>query len=130
MLALNYRSCRAAEAMVVAIVDDNERLRVALGRLLKAAGYEIALFESAEAYLAAPPGEVGCFLLDVHLPGMSGVDLLRHLRPRTLLPIILMTADQSLAGCAAELGCDELLLKSTVGDRMLSTIASLVSRPA
>ena len=116
--------------MVVAIVDDSEGIRVALGRLLNAAGYEIALFESAEAYLAAAPREVGCLLLDVHLPGMSGVDLLRHLRPRTSLPIILITSDHTLAGCAAQLGCDELLLKPTLGDLMCPTIASLVSRPA
>ena len=45
--------------MLVVVVEDDNGLRVAFGRLLRAAGYETSLFESAEAFLAAPPAEAG-----------------------------------------------------------------------
>ena len=83
---------------VVAVVEDNDGLRLSVGRLLRAGGYDTALFESAEAYLAAPPKSAHCLLLDIHLPGMSGLDLQRHLRAQpNARPIILTTADRSLA---------------------------------
>jgi DNA-binding response OmpR family regulator len=81
--------------MVVAVVEHSEGFCVALARLLNAAGLEVAVVQSAEACLAAALRDVRCLSLDVHLPGMSGVDLIRtirQLRPRTS-PIILVTAD-------------------------------------
>ena len=116
--------------MIVAVVEDFEGLRVAVGRLLRAAGYEIALFDSAEAYLAAPPANPVCVLLDMHLRGMSGLDLQRHLQSNqsTPPPIILTTADRSFGDCARDLGCDALLIKPIPNELLLTTIASLVRR--
>jgi FixJ family two-component response regulator len=117
--------------MLVAVVEDHESLRVAIGRLLRAAGYETVLFDSAEAYLAEPPCEVACVLLDIGLPGMSGLDLHRHLRSddSTSPAIILTTADRSLEGRGEVLGCDALLLKPVVPEQLLTAIGSLVKRP-
>jgi FixJ family two-component response regulator len=117
--------------LVVAVVEDHESLRVAIGRLLLAAGYETALFDSAEAYLAEPPGDVGCVLLDIGLPGMSGLDLHHRLRSSDSASpaIILTTADRSLEGKGEALGCDALLLKPVVPEQLLTAIGSLVKRP-
>ena len=116
--------------MIVAVVEDFEGLRVAIGRLLRAAGYEIALFDSAEANLAAPPTNPVCLVLDMHLRGMSGLDLQRHLRSgqSAPVPIILTTADPSFRDCARDLGCDALLIKPLPNELLLTTIASFVRR--
>ena len=113
---------------VVAVIDDNEELRIALGRLLHAAGYVTALFDSAEAYLAASPPMPDCLLVDLHLPGMSGLDLQRHLRARPNTPrIILTTADPSRVDEAERSGCDAVLRKPLLSETLLSTVASCVA---
>jgi FixJ family two-component response regulator len=78
---------------VVAIVDDDASLRRALARLLRTVGWQAVTFASAEAFLQAdlqkPPD---CLVLDLWLPGMSGMELLEHLRTLgSTLPVILIT---------------------------------------
>jgi len=117
--------------MVVAVVEDHDGLRVALHRLLRTAGYDTALFNSAEAYLAAQPSMPVCVLVDVRLPGMSGIELQRHLRAQPPVPrIILTTADRSLAEHAVELGVDAMLIKPVTREALLSTIASFLQDAA
>jgi FixJ family two-component response regulator len=78
--------------LTVAIVDDDESLRTALGRVLRAADYNVALFPSAEAFLA-DDSRPDCLILDVKLPGISGVDLERRLRILDVrVPILFITA--------------------------------------
>jgi FixJ family two-component response regulator len=78
--------------LTVAIVDDDESIRRALGRLLGAAGYNIALFPSAEAFLDADT-RPDCLVLDVRLPGVSGIELERRLRILDVrVPIVFITA--------------------------------------
>jgi FixJ family two-component response regulator len=79
--------------VLVTIVDDDESIRRALRRLLHSAGLEADTFGSAEEYLRQGDHETGCLILDVRLPGMSGLDLQRELtalNPR--IPIIFMSA--------------------------------------
>ena len=83
-----------AASPLIAIVDDDESVRDALTGLLHAVGWQAEAFASAEAFLQS--GQVhttACLLLDVRLPGLSGLELQRQLRasqPR--LPIIFLTA--------------------------------------
>jgi FixJ family two-component response regulator len=57
-------------APIVHVVDDDASFRKAIARLLQAAGYRVALYESADRLLTASPGaEPGCILLDVRCPG-------------------------------------------------------------
>ena len=83
----------------VALIDDVERRRIALARLLSSAGFQPAAFASAEEFLNhANDLRFDCLLLDVHLPGHSGLEVLRVLRrngERT--PVVFLIADQDRA---------------------------------
>jgi len=78
---------------VVAVVDDDASLRRALARLLRVMGYETMTFASAEAFLQAGlQKSPACLVLDVWLPGISGLALLEHLASLdNTLPVILIT---------------------------------------
>ena len=62
---------------VVAVIDDDASVRGALLRLLRTAGFEVCLFATADEYLAyTDRADVDCLVIDVRLPGMSGLELL------------------------------------------------------
>jgi FixJ family two-component response regulator len=65
------------------VVDDEEAVRVSLGKLLRVIGIPSTGFASAEAFLASYRGdEQGCLLVDIRMPGMNGLDLLDELQRR------------------------------------------------
>jgi len=75
------------------VVDDEEVVRTSLGKLLRAIGIASTGFSSAEAFLKTYRGdEDGCLLVDIRMPGMSGIDLLETLERRgSILPAIVMS---------------------------------------
>ena len=74
------------------VVDDEDAVRSSLGRLLRAIGIPSTGFASAEAFLAAYAGESGCLIVDIRMPGMTGIDLLEELQRRgTRLSTIVIT---------------------------------------
>jgi two-component system, LuxR family, response regulator FixJ len=75
------------------IVDDEETVRTTLGRLLRALGIPSTGFSSAEAFLASYKGdEEGCLIVDIKMPGMSGLDLLDTLQWRgSTMPAIIIS---------------------------------------
>ena len=77
----------------VFVIDDEEPVRAALVKLLRAIGFPSRAFPSAAAYLESDVvGVDGCLLLDLRMPGMSGIDLIEELNRRGLsIPAILMT---------------------------------------
>ncbi len=79
---------------IVAIVDDDRNLRVALQDLLGTAGLRGELYASAEEFLSRKSHlAVDCIVSDLRLPGMSGIDLLRRLRREGMQhPVIIMTS--------------------------------------
>ena len=76
------------------VVDDDASTRRALTRLILSLGFEVEVFESAEAFLqGATPDADACLLVDVHMPGMNGVNLcLKLAASGSNLPTILMSA--------------------------------------
>jgi FixJ family two-component response regulator len=78
----------------ISIVDDDRSFREATRRLMKSAGYDVSLFESAEAYLSSDRvRDSACLILDMNMPGLSGFELQQHLiaeGDRT--PVILVSA--------------------------------------
>jgi FixJ family two-component response regulator len=111
---------------IIAIVDDDEPLREALGSVLKAAGFLIDTFPSAEEFLASPRRqEIACLILDVRLPGMSGIELQRRLSEAgCTIPIIFVTAhgDASLRDMLLKSGAAGFLNKPVRSDTLLREI--------
>jgi FixJ family two-component response regulator len=118
-------------APVVAVVEDDVATRVAFSRLLRAGGFEPAPYESAEAFLAAPPARPPtCLVLDIQLRGMSGLDLQQRLRAeRSALPVIVVTASDapSVRTTSTRLGCTAFLHKGVDGRVILSLIRQLAT---
>jgi FixJ family two-component response regulator len=77
----------------IAVVDDDPSVRRSLERLLRSTGLRVVTFESAEQFLTlCRPDEVSCLILDVHLGGMSGIELHTTLRKAGILtPVILIS---------------------------------------
>jgi FixJ family two-component response regulator len=100
---------------VVAVVEDDAVSRTTLGRVLRIGGFEPELFDSAEAFIAdAASRKLLCLILDLHLGGMSGIDLQRKLRrDGSTLPIIITTAnrEESVKARAEHGGCRAVLWK-------------------
>jgi FixJ family two-component response regulator len=84
-------------APLVTVVDDDISVRESLESLIRSVGLEVRLSASAEEFLSAPhPRKSDCLILDVRLPGMSGIELHRHLvAQRYDVPVIFMTAHAS-----------------------------------
>ena len=83
-----------ADIPTIAVVDDDDSVREALGNLLRSLGLAVAGFDSAEAFLASPAAQgVACLIADMQMSGMSGLDLQRHLLTIGRgVPVILITA--------------------------------------
>lgn len=81
-------------APLVAVIDDDESLRLALVGLLRSEGYDARGFSSAEEFLDADPSsDTSCIVTDIQMPGMSGIDLKLELNARqSPLPVIMITA--------------------------------------
>ena len=113
---------------LVAVVEDDADERTALGRVLRAAGFDVSSYASAGEFRAAPPPRALCLLLDVQLDGLSGVDLLRGLRAAgSSLPVIVSTAgeDDDWQREAAALGCVAILRKPFSGRDLVSFLRTL-----
>lgn len=115
------------------MVEDDPATLKALGRVLRAQGYDTATYGSAEAYLDAPPARrPACLLLDNHLGGMSGLDLQRDLRARgSTVPVIVMTAfdDRRVRNEAYRIGCAGCVEKVGDFDVLLQLLRSVRTEP-
>src|SRR5450432_4327965 len=101
---------------IIAVVDDDESVRESLAGLAESVGYEAALFASAEEFLqsARQRDSLACLILDVRLPGMSGVELYTRLTQSSQsTPTIIITAhaDPGMNTWAAKAGVIALLHK-------------------
>jgi FixJ family two-component response regulator len=100
---------------IIAVVDDDESVRESLAGLAESVGYEAALFASAEEFLQTVHhhDSLACLILDVRLPGMSGVELYTQL-PRSLRSITIFItahADPRMTSWAADEGVIAVLYK-------------------
>jgi CheY-like chemotaxis protein len=114
-------------AGTVYVIDDDASVRRALGRRLKLTEWQITTFDSAEAFLADLDNLVpACLVLDIQLGGMSGLDLLAHMKNvRPAWPIVAMSGsdDDSLEAEALRLGARAFLRKPFDSDLLIDAIA-------
>jgi FixJ family two-component response regulator len=114
----------------VAIVDDDENLSAAFADLLRSAGFAAEMFPSAEEFLRRARQEsLRCLVLDLGLSGMSGLELLRHLRANGWsMPIVCITAqpdsDGELAKQILEAGAQTILYKPFDSEELLHLLQS------
>jgi FixJ family two-component response regulator len=110
--------------LLVSVIDDDASFRLALVGSLRSLGYGTRGFTSAEEFIAE--GESGdCLVTDIHMPGMSGLDLLRRLKARgTGLPVIMVTgrSEPGLEAKAAAGGAVCLLMKPFKIDALISCL--------
>jgi FixJ family two-component response regulator len=116
---------------LVAIVDDDELIRVSLQGLMKAAGFNALAFESAEAFLnSGKQDNTGCLIADIRMPGMSGLELQAKLNQENhRIPIIFITAqgDEKLRLQALRAGAVEFLTKPFDDEMLLENIRAAMS---
>lgn len=116
-------------APLVVIVEDDAATLTALGRVLRAGGFDAAAYRSAEDFLEFPPSRLPrCLVVDVRLRGMTGLDLQRRLTALgSRLPVIVMTAfdDARLRNEAYRTGCAGYLDKGSDAEVLLNMIRSL-----
>jgi FixJ family two-component response regulator len=109
------------------LVDDEAAQRRAMSRLLGAHELEVRAYESAEAFLAGfDPQAAGCLLLDLRMPGASGLELQQELRRRGAeVPIVFLTghADVPTSVYSMKLGAVDVLQKPVQEQRLLEALA-------
>ena len=118
-------------ASIVFVVDDDVSVRESLDLLIRAAGWQPETFESAVAFLSRPrPTLPCCLVLDVTLPGLSGLELQQQLAERTDMPIIFITGhgDVPMSVQAMKAGAVEFLTKPFTNDVLLGAIGGAIER--
>ncbi len=118
---------------IIAVVDDDESVRESLANLAESVGYETELYASAEDFLKSVHhrDSLACLILDVRLPGMSGIELYEQ-RPLSLrsIPTIFITAhaDPDLNTWATKAGVIALLYKPFQPEILLQAVRKAITQ--
>jgi len=119
---------------IVFVIDDDPSVRKALGRLLKSLRFRVEMFTSAEEFLQQPlPDVPACVILDVHMPGLSGLDLQRTLADSSGgLPIVFITGhgDIPMTVRAMKAGAVDFLAKPFNDLDLLAAVRQAIARHA
>lgn len=121
----------AAEASLVSVVDDDESVRESLPDLLREFGFSARTFSTAQEFLSSDSiGETKCLILDLAMPGMSGLDLQHELRRRGQnIPVIFITAhkDDAVREQALKDGAVNFLYKPFSDTALLDALKAAFS---
>lgn len=122
------------ETPIVRLIDDDVSFRRAVQRLLRAAGHRVAEYSSVGAMLLEGIGpSPGCLVLDIHMPGPSGLDLQEMIATQPEpLPVIFVTAEATVHETlrAMKAGAADFLFKPVDGDALLSAVNKAVAEDA
>ena len=120
-----------SDGSLVWVIDDDESVRKALSRLIQSVGLDVQTFPSAQAFLAEDLQEgASCLVLDVRMPGLSGLDLLEELRQAGLeTPVIFITGhgDVPLSVRAMKAGAVDFLEKPFNDQQLLDAIHQAIA---
>lgn len=120
----------------IAIVDDDALVREALSDCMESAGYSVEGFASAEEFLASNSGqnaacfvvEIACLILDIQLPGATGLELQRRLGDAAGPPVVFVTANATDANrdLALKLGAKSFLSKPVRCQELLNAVKAAI----
>jgi FixJ family two-component response regulator len=131
---MNRPMTAVVQAPIVCIVDDDQAVRDALGSLFRSVGLTVASFGSAADFLARENADApGCLVLDVRLPGVSGLDFQAQLSGMdNRLPIVFMTGhgDIPMSVRAMKAGALDFLAKPFRDQDMLDAVSAAIERDA
>jgi FixJ family two-component response regulator len=116
---------------IVHLIEDHESSRVASARVLRSGGYAVRAYASADEFLAQLTPDPGCIVLDLHLPGHSGLDLQERLASTdNPLPIVFLTghADVPKTVRAMKAGAVDFLIKPVEGPVLLEAVSRALVR--
>jgi FixJ family two-component response regulator len=134
MTAVDLAMAQPMMSQLIYIIEDDASLRSALARLLSASGYRVALFESGTQFLhqlQSTSLELGCILLDINLPGLTGMQLHEQLiQQANRMPIIYLTGEGNIAMSVRAIkdGAEDFLTKPVEKHALLTAIASAMQR--
>ena len=113
----------------IAVIDDDESLCRSLSRLLRASGFQTAIYPSGEAFLAdTKRPQFDCLILDIQFDGMSGIELQKRIMASgSKVPIIFITAhdDPAVRDEAIAAGCKAFFRKTDPGEAVLAVLAAI-----
>jgi FixJ family two-component response regulator len=116
----------------VYVVEDDPAVRESLAWVIESAGYRVEAFATAEAFLAAfDPERPACLITDVRMPGMSGLELQKHLAEKRIeIPLIFITAHGTVPAAvrAMRAGAIDYLLKPYNNEALLTRIAQAIGQ--
>jgi FixJ family two-component response regulator len=116
---------------IVYVIDDDVSVRESLELLIQTAGWQPETYASAQQFLSRPqPAVPCCLVLDVTLPGLSGLELQKQLAGRTYMPIVFITGhgDIPMTVQAMKAGAVEFLTKPFKDDALLNAIRGAIER--
>ena len=118
---------------LVYVVDDDASFRTAIERRLRVAGYEVETYSSAQLLLDRVPAaeRPGCILLDVQMPGLTGLELQsRLIELGSILPIVFVTghADTPTTVRAIKAGAEDFLTKPASSEQLIAAIERALAR--
>ncbi|OWJ69067.1 response regulator transcription factor [Inquilinus limosus] len=113
---------------LIAVVDDDSSMREAMKGLMRAVGFSVETFTSAESFLeSADLFQIACLVADANLPGISGLELHHHLMANAInIPTIIITAypREDLRSSSQDSGVLAYLVKPLIQDDLLSYVRS------
>ena len=119
-------------APFIHVVDDDPSFRTAVSRLLRAAGYQVVLYESGDELLRQPPSvDHGCILLDLRMPGLGGLELQDRLNEMDcILPIVFLTGhgDIPTSVKAVKAGAEDFLSKPVAKKTLVEAVEKALAR--
>jgi FixJ family two-component response regulator len=128
---MSTHAASAVEDSIVHVVEDDDSSRKATARLLQTAGYAVRVYPSASEFLAELPAGPGCLVLDLRLPGPSGLDLQERLTTAANpMPIVFLSGqgDVPKTARAMKAGAVDFLTKPVNGKVLLEAVARALVR--
>jgi len=114
----------------ILVAEDDPAIADSVGYSLRACGYHVDVVDSGESVLQSGPGTYDLLVLDVRLPGLSGVEVCRRVRERSAVPVLMLTALDGAADRVAglEAGADDYLGKPFSMAELVSRVRAILRR--